>query len=172
MERPAYLLEFEKPLRELEKQLEALHQQSLENNIDMSAELATIEAKIEATRQDIYTHLTPWQRVQVARHPRRPYALDFIQSLFMTNGQPLQSPEPWPFQTAGPRARPCLRGGQRLMGDRSTGSAARGEERCQLRRSRITTSTRETTVPAGGLGKPAICNWSLGASVSSALSSQ
>ncbi len=82
MERPAYLLEFEKPLRELEKQLEALHQQSLENNIDMSAELATIEAKIEATRQDIYTHLTPWQRVQVARHPRRPYALDFIQSLF------------------------------------------------------------------------------------------
>ena len=59
MERPAYLLEFEKPLRELEKQLEALHQQSLENNIDMSAELAAIEAKIEATRQDIYTHLTP-----------------------------------------------------------------------------------------------------------------
>ncbi|MBL9217176.1 MAG: acetyl-CoA carboxylase carboxyltransferase subunit alpha [Opitutaceae bacterium] len=81
MERPAYLLEFEKPLRELEKQLEALHQQSLENNIDMSAELAAIEAKIEATRQDIYTHLTPWQRVQVARHPRRPYALDYVAAL-------------------------------------------------------------------------------------------
>ena len=46
MDRPAYLLEFEKPLRELEKQLEALHQQSLENNIDMSSELATIEALI------------------------------------------------------------------------------------------------------------------------------
>jgi acetyl-CoA carboxylase carboxyl transferase subunit alpha len=78
MERPAYLLEFEKPLRELEKQLEALHQQSLENNIDMSAELATIEAKIDATKRDIYENLTPWQRVQVARHPKRPYALDYV----------------------------------------------------------------------------------------------
>ncbi len=78
MERPAYLLEFEKPLRELEKQLEALHQQSLENNIDMSAELATIEAKIDVTKRDIYTNLTPWQRVQVARHPKRPYALDYV----------------------------------------------------------------------------------------------
>ncbi len=81
MERPVYLLEFEKPLRELEKQLEALHQQSLENNIDMSSELATMEAKIEATRRDIYTNLTPWQRVQVARHPKRPYALDYISAL-------------------------------------------------------------------------------------------
>jgi acetyl-CoA carboxylase carboxyl transferase subunit alpha len=81
MERPAYLLEFEKPLRELEKQLEALHQQSLENNIDMSAELAAIEAKIDSTKRDIYTSLTPWQRVQVARHPKRPYALDYVAAL-------------------------------------------------------------------------------------------
>jgi acetyl-CoA carboxylase carboxyl transferase subunit alpha len=81
MDRPAYLLEFEKPLRELEKQLEALHQQSLENNIDMSAELSTIEAKIDATKREIYSNLTPWQRVQVARHPRRPYALDYIAAL-------------------------------------------------------------------------------------------
>ncbi|MBL9216739.1 MAG: acetyl-CoA carboxylase carboxyltransferase subunit alpha [Opitutaceae bacterium] len=82
MDRPAYLLEFEKPLRELEKQLEALHQQSLENNIDMSAELATIEAKIETTKREIYSNLTPWQRVQVARHPRRPYALDYVGAMF------------------------------------------------------------------------------------------
>jgi len=81
MERPAYLLEFEKPLRELEKQLETLHQQSLENNIDMSTELAAIEEKIDTTKKDIYTNLTPWQRVQVARHPRRPYALDYITAL-------------------------------------------------------------------------------------------
>ena len=81
MDRPAYLLEFEKPLRELEKQLEALHQQSLENNIDMSAELATIEAKIDTTKRDIYSNLSPWQRVQVARHPKRPYALDYIGAL-------------------------------------------------------------------------------------------
>ena len=81
MERPAYLLEFEKPLRELEKQLEALHQQSLENNIDMSAELATIEAKLDVTKREIYSSLTSWQRVQVARHPKRPYALDYVGAL-------------------------------------------------------------------------------------------
>ncbi|WP_438479196.1 acetyl-CoA carboxylase carboxyltransferase subunit alpha [Oleiharenicola lentus] len=81
MDRPAYLLEFEKPLRELEKQLDALHQQSLENNIDMSKELATIETKIDSTKRDIYTNLTPWQRVQVARHPKRPYALDYVNAL-------------------------------------------------------------------------------------------
>jgi acetyl-CoA carboxylase carboxyl transferase subunit alpha len=81
MDRPAYLLEFEKPLRELEKQLEALHQQSLENNIDMTAEQAAIEARIEKTRREIYTNLTPWQRVLVARHPKRPYALDYIGAL-------------------------------------------------------------------------------------------
>ncbi len=81
MDRPSYLLEFEKPLRELEKQLETLHQQSLENNIDMSAELATIEAKIDTTKREIYTSLTPWQRVLVARHPKRPYALDYIAAL-------------------------------------------------------------------------------------------
>ncbi len=88
MDRPAYLLEFEKPLRDLEKQLEALHQQSLENNIDMAAELATIEAKIDTTRREIYSNLTPWQRVQVARHPRRPYALDYV-SAFCTDFQEL-----------------------------------------------------------------------------------
>lgn len=78
MDRPAYLLEFEKPLRELERQLETLHQQSLENNIDMAAELSGIEEKIELTKRDIYSNLTPWQRVQVARHPKRPYALDYV----------------------------------------------------------------------------------------------
>lgn len=81
MDRHAYLLEFEKPLRELEKQLESLHQQSLENNIDMSAELAAIEEKLEKTKGDIYTNLSAWQRVQVARHPKRPYALDYVGAL-------------------------------------------------------------------------------------------
>ena len=81
MERPVYVLEFEKPLRELEKQLESLHQQSLENNIDMSAELAAIETKLEETKRTIYSNLTPWQRVQVARHPKRPYALDYVHAL-------------------------------------------------------------------------------------------
>jgi acetyl-CoA carboxylase carboxyl transferase subunit alpha len=81
MQKHAYLLEFEKPLRELEKQIDALHQQSLENNIDVASELGAIEEKLEQTRRDIYSKLTPWQRVQVARHPKRPYALDYVAAL-------------------------------------------------------------------------------------------
>ena len=73
-----YVLEFEKPLRELAMQLDALQQQSLESNLDLSTEVVAIEQKIEHTRREIYTHLTPWQRVQIARHPKRPYALDYI----------------------------------------------------------------------------------------------
>ncbi len=74
----AYTLEFEKPLRELEQQLEQLQQQSLETNVDLDEEIAAIEAKLAATGKEIYSSLTPWQRVQIARHPKRPYALDYI----------------------------------------------------------------------------------------------
>ena len=59
MAKPAYTLEFEKPLRELEKHLEQLHQQSLENHLDLSGEIAALEQKIETTRQEIYSNLTP-----------------------------------------------------------------------------------------------------------------
>lgn len=78
MDQPVYLLEFEKPLRELAKELDALHQKSLEQNLDLSAEVAEIEKRIDQARRDIYSNLTPWQRVQIARHPKRPYALDYI----------------------------------------------------------------------------------------------
>ena len=78
MEKPAYVLEFEKPLRELSKELDALHQRSLEQNVNLSAELALIERRIGDAQREIYSNLTPWQRVQIARHPKRPYALDYI----------------------------------------------------------------------------------------------
>ena len=78
MDKPAYVLEFERPLRELEMQVESLHQQSLEKNIDLSADVAVMESKLEQLRREIYTRLTPWQRVLIARHPRRPYALDYV----------------------------------------------------------------------------------------------
>ncbi len=78
MEKPAYVLEFEKPLRELTNELDALHQKSLENNLDMSAEVRAMEKRIEQAQRDIYSNLTPWQRVQIARHPKRPYALDYV----------------------------------------------------------------------------------------------
>ncbi len=79
MEKPVYTLEFEKPLRDLSVQLEHLRQQSLENNLDVASEIAAIERKIDATQREIYSSLTSWQKVQIARHPRRPYALDYVE---------------------------------------------------------------------------------------------
>jgi len=81
MEKPVYTLEFEKPLRDLSAQLEQLSQQSLENNLDVASEIAAIERKIAATQREIYSNLTPWQKVQIARHPKRPYALDYVNLL-------------------------------------------------------------------------------------------
>jgi len=78
MDKPSYTLEFEKPLRELEKQIEHLNQRALESKLDVSNEIAAIERKLAETQRAIYTSLTPWQRVQIARHPKRPYALDYV----------------------------------------------------------------------------------------------
>ncbi|BET66954.1 acetyl-CoA carboxylase carboxyltransferase subunit alpha [Opitutales bacterium ASA1] len=82
MDKPTYTLEFEKPLRDLGRQLESLHQLSIENNVNVSSEIAAIEDKIAATKKLIYSNLTAWQRVQIARHPKRPYTLDFVQRIF------------------------------------------------------------------------------------------
>jgi acetyl-CoA carboxylase carboxyl transferase subunit alpha len=82
MAKPLHTLEFERPLRELEKRLEQLHQQSLENHLDLPGDIARLEQQIETTRTGICSSLTPWQRVQIARHPQRPHALDYIDGIF------------------------------------------------------------------------------------------
>ena len=82
MEDVTYTLEFEKPLRELEKQLITLNQVSQESKVDVSSEIRAIEIKIEKTKKEIYSNLTPWQRVQLSRHPKRPYSLDYINLIF------------------------------------------------------------------------------------------
>ena len=82
MEKHQFTLEFEKPLRELEVQLEAVKNLSSEQHMDLTAEVGAIEAKILATKREIYSNLSPWQRIQLARHPRRPYSLDYIGSIF------------------------------------------------------------------------------------------
>ena len=82
MEDVTYTLEFEKPLRELEKQLITLNQVSKESKVDVTNEIEAIEAKIEQTKMEIYSNLTPWQRVQLSRHPKRPYSLDYIDAIF------------------------------------------------------------------------------------------
>lgn len=81
MDKPAYTLEFEKPLRELSTQLDQLRQRSLEHNLDLAEEIGAIERKIDATQREIYSSLTPWQKVLIARHPKRPYALDYVGAL-------------------------------------------------------------------------------------------
>lgn len=76
------LLEFEQPVLELEQKLNDLKRQLADRNIDLAPEIERMQNKIEATRRDIYTNLTAWQRVQIARHTARPFFLDYIQRAF------------------------------------------------------------------------------------------
>ncbi len=76
------LLEFEKPAAELERELEKLRTRSNSQNIDMSAEISLMEAKLADTRAALYRNLTPWQRVQIARHTNRPFMLDYVSLAF------------------------------------------------------------------------------------------
>ena len=75
-------LEFEKPIVELEEKLADLKKHSRANDINFDPEVRRMEEKFEATRRDIYSNLTAWERVQIARHPARPYALDYLQLSF------------------------------------------------------------------------------------------
>ena len=81
MEDSTYTLEFEKPLRELEKQLITLQKVSEDSNVDVSKEIKAIESKLEQLKSNVYSDLSPWQRVQLCRHPKRPYALDYIERI-------------------------------------------------------------------------------------------
>jgi len=76
-----YTLDFEKPIVELEQTIESLRKQAAEQKIDLSGQIKSIEAKLEATRKEVFTHLSPWQRIQLARHPKRPYMLDYLQRI-------------------------------------------------------------------------------------------
>src|SRR6266403_5458581 len=75
-------LEFEKPIVELEKQLEELKKHSKLQAIDLEREVKAMEQKIEETRKQIYQNLTAWQRVLIARHTARPFALDYLKLAF------------------------------------------------------------------------------------------
>ena len=81
-------LDFEKPLLDLEKQLDDLLQSSQSSDLDFSQEIKAIEKKIDSTKREVYSDLTSWQKVQLSRHPNRPYSLDFIERIF-SDFQPL-----------------------------------------------------------------------------------
>jgi len=72
--------DFEKPLRDLEKKIEELS--GIPGGDDRSEDLGRLQRRLETMRQEVYGRLTPWQRTLVARHPRRPYTLDYIHLLF------------------------------------------------------------------------------------------
>lgn len=76
-----FSLPFESPVQELETKLKELEAFSQEQDIDVSHEISNMQDKIEQTRTDIYANLTAWQKVQVARHPNRPYTMDYINTM-------------------------------------------------------------------------------------------
>ena len=75
-------LDFEKPIFELERRLQDLKQHSREHEVDLDSEVEAIEAKLRETRREIYGNLSAWQRVQIARHVQRPFALDYLERCF------------------------------------------------------------------------------------------
>jgi len=77
-------LDFERPVLELEKKIEELKTFAFQKKIDLSNEIKDLEEKLNQLRKNIYGNLNAWQRVQIARHPQRPYTLDYI-NLMMTN---------------------------------------------------------------------------------------
>ncbi|MBO6516049.1 MAG: acetyl-CoA carboxylase carboxyltransferase subunit alpha [Bacteroidia bacterium] len=75
------LLDFEKPIEELMEQLEKAQATHEKGKVDMTDTIEQLEGKIEQTRKQLYKNLTGWQKVQVSRHPDRPYTLDYIEGM-------------------------------------------------------------------------------------------
>jgi acetyl-CoA carboxylase carboxyl transferase subunit alpha len=75
-------LDFEKPIFELERRLQDLKEHSREHDVDLDSEVQAIESKLRDTRREIYGNLSAWQRVQIARHVQRPFALDYLERCF------------------------------------------------------------------------------------------
>jgi acetyl-CoA carboxylase carboxyl transferase subunit alpha len=82
MKNDLQILEFEKPLVELERMLEHLHAHNNDHDLKVEQEIKKIESKITQLRHDIYDNLTSWQRIQIARHPKRPYTFDYLNLCF------------------------------------------------------------------------------------------
>ncbi len=74
-------LDFELPIKELQEQFEKACQIGEDSDVDVSNTCKQIEQKLKDTKKDIYKNLTPWQRVQLSRHPNRPYTMDYINAI-------------------------------------------------------------------------------------------
>lgn len=80
-EKRPILLDFEKPLAELESRILQIRALAEDNDVDVSVQIQQLESRAQQLRQEIFSSLTPAQRIQVARHPRRPSTLDYIQAI-------------------------------------------------------------------------------------------
>ncbi|MGF1481662.1 MAG: acetyl-CoA carboxylase carboxyl transferase subunit alpha [Cyanophyceae cyanobacterium] len=80
-EQRSFLLDFEKPLWELESRIEQIRELAQENQVDVSGEISQLEMRAVQLRKEIFSALTPAQLLQLARHPRRPSTLDYIQGI-------------------------------------------------------------------------------------------
>lgn len=74
--------EFERPIVNLEKKISDLREMSVQEKMDFATEIKALEKKLQELIQEVYTNLSPWQRVQLSRHPQRPYAEDYLSRLF------------------------------------------------------------------------------------------
>lgn len=77
-----YYLDFEKPIQELEVKIEELKKLSDGSDIDLTQEIKRLNKKLKELKTEIFSNLTPWQKTQIARHPERPYTLDYISMIF------------------------------------------------------------------------------------------
>jgi len=106
-------LDFEKPIFELERRLQDLRDHSDEHDVDLDSAVKAVEAKLRDTRRQVYSNLTAWQRVQIARHVQRPFAFDYIERCF-TNWTELHGDRRFADDRAMPSGLAML-GGQRCV---------------------------------------------------------
>ena len=76
-----FTLDFERPIVELEEKIQELKNLPAAKSINLDSEVKRLEERLTQAKKQVYEHLTPWQRVQLARHPKRPYTLDYIEKL-------------------------------------------------------------------------------------------
>lgn len=129
-------LDFEKPIVELQRRLQEIRDHSDEHALDLEDEVEAIEEKIANTRREIYNNLSAWQRVQIARHTERPYALDYIDRCF-TDWTELHGDR----RFGDDRAMPC-------------GLARLGQNRCVLITNQKGRNTRENVMRNFGCAHP------------------
>src|SRR5437764_15271779 len=129
-------LDFERPIFELERRLQDLKSHSREHDVDLDSEVEAIEAKLRDTRRQVYGNLSAWQRVQIARHVQRPFALDYIERCF-TDWTELHGDRHF----ADDKAMPC-------------GLAKLGERRCILVTNQKGRNTKENVMRNFGCAHP------------------